>query len=142
MPRPTVALATSLALAVALLCPAAVSAVDWEAVAKVEEIEVLTINEDGTAKETTIWLVVVDGAGFIRTSETSWWANVARDPNMTLRISGTKYPLRAEKIPNGELFDRVNDEFREKYGWSDRMISPFRRGGVKIMRMEPRDSDD
>jgi hypothetical protein len=142
MPCSAAANSLALALAFALLCPGAASALDWQRVADVEEIEVLTTNEDGTPKETTIWLVVVDGTGFIRTSETSWWANIARDPNVTLRISGTEYPLRTQKIPSGELFDTVNDVFREKYGWSDAIISPFRRGEVKIMRMGPRDSDD
>ena len=33
---------------------------DWNAVAEVEEVKVLTTNENGTPRETTIWLADVD----------------------------------------------------------------------------------
>ena len=130
---------TALPCAIAVLLAAThAAAVDWKAVADVEEITVITTNEDGTSKETTIWLAVHEGQGYIRTSDTSWWENIARDDAVVLRIEGTDHPLRAVKIPSGETFDQVTKLFRTKYGFSDVMISPFRFGEVKIMRMEER----
>ena len=58
---------------------------DWNSVADVEEVLVLTTNEDGTPRETTIWLAVVDGQGYIRTGGwTKWGDNVKRDPEIAL----------------------------------------------------------
>ncbi len=44
---------------------------DWNVLAGVEEIEVLSENTDGTKQETTVWLAVVDNEGYIRTGNTS-----------------------------------------------------------------------
>ncbi len=108
---------------------------DWEALADVEEIEVITEDEDGEARETTIWLAVVDGQGFIRTGGSSWGKNVQRNPDVVLRIEGTEYPLRAEFIEDEGLRERVTDTFRAKYGWSDVLISPIRGSDPSIMHM-------
>ena len=60
---------------------------DWNSVADVEEVRVVTTNEDGTLRETKIWLAVLDGQGYIRTSGWSRWGkNVVRNPDVALRI--------------------------------------------------------
>jgi hypothetical protein len=114
------------------------SAQDWKQLADVEEITVITTREDDRSKETTIWLAVLDEEGFIRTSDTNWGENVTRNSEVILRIDGKEYELRAVRIPRGEQFDQVTAVFREKYGFSDVMIGPFRFGEVKILRMDPR----
>ena len=131
---------SSAALLAALLIPLAAGAgrPDWEALADVGTLEVVTHDEDGDARETKIWLAVVDGQGFIRTGGTTWGDNVARDPNLVLRIEGVEYPLRAEFIEDEELRERVEAVFREKYGFSDRMVGLFRFGDTRIMHMLPR----
>ena len=111
---------------------------DWEALADVETLEVVTHDEDGSPRETTIWLVVVDGQGFIRTGGTTWGDNVERDPEVVLRIEGVEYALRAEFIENEALRERVVLTFREKYGFTDAMLSLFRGGHPRIMHMIPR----
>ena len=56
----------------------------------------MTSKEDGSERETKVWLVVVDGQGYIRTSQgTTWGGNVERNPDIALRIEGSEYPLRA-----------------------------------------------
>ncbi|MEM7409773.1 MAG: DUF2255 family protein [Myxococcota bacterium] len=113
---------------------------DWADVAAVEEIEVLTHDEDGALRETTIWLAVVDGEGFVRTGGSSWGQNLERDPTLVLRIEGEEFPLRAEFIEDESLRERVTETFREKYGFSDVLITPIRGSNPMIMRMLPRDS--
>ena len=126
-----------IAFAVGATYAPSAAALDWDAVSDEEEIEVITTDPDGRARRTTIWLAVLDGQGYIRTSNTSWWENISRSDRVTLRIRGTEHPLRAVKIRDDELFGRVKAIFREKYGFRDRIITPFRRGEIKILRMEP-----
>jgi hypothetical protein len=112
----------ALALAVALGAAATARAAEpnWDKVAEVRNIEVITHDEDGDARETTIWLAVVDGQGFIRTGNTTWGENIKRNPDdVVLRIEGKEYPLHAEFIENDKLRERVVAAFRAKYGWTD-----------------------
>jgi hypothetical protein len=116
----------------------AAGAVDWDAVSDVEEVKVLSTDEDGDTRETTVWLAVVDGQGYIRTGGTTWGDNVVRDPEIALRIEGREIPLRAVFIEDEALRARVEETFREKYGWSDGLISWIRGTHPKIMRLDPR----
>jgi hypothetical protein len=127
-----------LALAVALGAAAAARAAepDWDKVAEVRNIEIITHDEDGAARETTIWLAVLDGQGFIRTGNSTWGANIKRNADdVVLRIEGKEYPLHAEFIENEKLRERVTAAFHEKYGWTDSVIHLFRGARPNIMHM-------
>jgi hypothetical protein len=101
-------------------------------------VEIVTRDEDGAPRETKIWLVVVDGEGYIRTGGTRWWGNVERDPDVTLRVAGVEHPLRAELVTDEALLARVVASFRTKYGFSDRMAGLVRFGDTHVMRLERR----
>src|SRR5262249_51160743 len=106
---------------------------DWEKLNGIREIEVITHDENGDERDTTIWLAVVDGQGFIRTGNTTWGANVKRKPDdVVLRIEKVDYPLRAEFIENDGLRERVTAAFHAKYGWTDSIIHVFRGGRPNI----------
>jgi hypothetical protein len=127
--------ATSLLLAPA---PAAAGDIDWAAVADVETVHVLTTDEDGDARVTKIWLVVLDGVGYIRTSRRATWGrNVERDPDIALRIGDTDYPVRATFIVDAAERARIVAAFEEKYG-SNPVLNFIRGGDPPIMRLEPR----
>ena len=134
--------AQPLAFALALCATAALRAgaqtPDWVALAEVEEIEVLTANEDGSARETTIWLAVLDGQGYIRTGGTRWGDNVERSPEIVLRIEGTESPVRATFVTDPTLREGVVATFRDKYGWIDGLLNVFRGREPRIMRIDPR----
>lgn len=128
-----------LAAAVALRPPSAAAASpDWNAVAATDTVEVITKNADGTLKDTTVWLVVVDGQGYIRTGNTRWWSNIERDHDVALRIEGKEYPLRVELVEDPELRQRVVDAFRAKYGWVDRAMDAIRSSTPHVMKLTPR----
>ena len=113
---------------------------DWNSVADVEEVRVLTTNEDGTPRETTIWLAVVDGQGYIRTGGwTKWGDNVKRNPDIALRIGDTEHPLRASFVEDEALRERIVATFREKYGRFDGFLNILRGSKPPIMRLDPRD---
>lgn len=131
--RALAALCCALALA-----PAAGASPDWEAVRDVQHVWVLSTDEDGDARETKVWLAVVDGQGFIRTSGSTWGENLTRNPELVLRIEGHEYPLRADFIEGDAFRARIEAAFREKYGWSDAFIGLMRFGRPKIMHMAPR----
>lgn len=130
-------------LAAALLFPCLAAAQladlpEWESVADVETVQVLTENEDGTMRDTTVWLAVVDEQGYIRTGNTGWGDNVMRDQDVEIRIGDVEYALRINFVEDDELRQRITDSFREKYGFSDTMISLFRGKRPKIMRLTAR----
>jgi hypothetical protein len=118
--------------------PAAAAAPDWNAVKDVETVQILTTDEDGDARDTTIWLAVVDGQGYIRTGNTHWKANIERNPDVTLRIGETEYALRAEFVSDPAQKTRVEQALHDKYGFSDSFIGIFRIGDPQIMHLVPR----
>jgi hypothetical protein len=120
--RMLVAALLCLAFAAGALEP---SPADWAALSQVREIQVLSENPDGQPHETTVWLAVVDGEGFIRTGNTSWYPNLERKPQIGVRIEGREYAVLAVPIDDESLRARVIAEFRAKYGFSDRMVAWF-----------------
>lgn len=124
--------------AFAIASPA--TAVDWSTHADERVVEVVTHDEDGGERTTKIWLVVVDGAAYIRTGKTGWGGNVERDPEVRLLTASGDYDLRVEFVTDAATRDAVTAAFREKYGWSDRLISPFRGRNPKIMHLLERDA--
>ncbi len=128
-----------LALAPLLVAaPARADAPDWESLADVKVIEVVTRDADGDLRETKVWFVLVDGASYLRTNGSRWLENLRRDPNLVLRIEGREYEARAEEIPGDEIVEKVDRATLEKYGWQERMIHPFRMGKPDILRLSPR----
>jgi len=130
-------LASFAALVISLASAAAIAAEpDWEKVKDVGRIQIVTHDEDGDARETTIWFVELDGQGFIRTGDSRWCENIRRDPaDVVLRIEGVEYPLRAEFIENEKLRERVTAAFHAKYGWVDSLVHMTRGGRPNIMHM-------
>ncbi|HXK23627.1 MAG TPA: DUF2255 family protein [Myxococcota bacterium] len=136
--RALVALSPLLLAASVTSSPARAAAPDWNAAAGVQTVQVVTTNEDGTPRDTTIWLAVVDGQGYIRTGHTHWEGNIERNPEVVLRIEKAEYPLRAEFVEDAALRARIEQVFRQKYGFSDAFIGVFRSGEPKIMKLAPR----
>jgi len=119
--------------------PAAAGAPDWASLRDVETVLVLTTDEDGAPRETTVWLVVQDGVGYVRTGSTTWGDNVARSSELELRAAGSTHPMRVEFVEDDALRQRVTDAFGAKYGLSDRVLSWIRGPRPKIMRLHPRE---
>ncbi|MCP4007000.1 MAG: DUF2255 family protein [bacterium] len=121
--------------------PRASGPIDWGAVQAVEVPELLTLDADGSSRRTKLWLAVVDDRGYLRTSDSRWFANIQRDPNIELLIGGATYPLRASVVSDSdsELRTRVNLAFRSKYGIPDRVLGWFgNEGGKNMMQLERR----
>ncbi len=118
--------------------PDATAPVVWASVADEEVPEIVTRDPDGDVRVTKLWLVVVDGSGFVRTSGTRWLANIERDPNIVLRIGGAAHPLRAERVSDPLLAARIHEAFRQKYGFSDRASGWVVPGEPSLLRLAER----
>lgn len=114
---------------------------DWTPLAAIEEIDVLSQNPDGTGRATTVWLAVVDGQGFIRTGNTSWYPNLERKPEIGVRVADKEYAVRAELVADAALREKVLAAFRAKYGWSDRFVGWLFPGDPHILRLAPRSAE-
>jgi hypothetical protein len=110
----------------------------WGELAAEETVEVVTVDADGEARETTVWLAVLDGQGYVRTGGTRWGENLVRDPRLVLRIGDAEYALRVEMIEDDGLRQRIVAVFREKYGVTDAVLDWIRGDRPKIMRLIPR----
>ena len=119
--------------------PAGAEALDWTSLQDVGRVEVLTSDEDGASRETTVWLVVVDGAGYVRTGSTRWGDNAARTRELGLRAAGSTHPMRVEFVEDEAARERIEEAFRAKYGFSDRMVSWMRGARPKIMLLQPKE---
>lgn len=142
MRRAALVLLAPLALAAVAAPARAVEPVDWNAAAGLQTIEVVTGDPGGSARATTVWLAVLDGHGYIRSSGTRWLANLERDPDLLVRIGADEYPLRAVKVRDSRTREAVLAVFREKYGVTDLLLGPIRSlmGTPTILRLEPRTS--
>jgi hypothetical protein len=112
--------------------------VDWSQYAGEETVTAVTANDDGTERETTIWIVVIGGDAYIRTGNTRWGGNLEKRPDISLRIAAEEIPVRVDFIADEDLRGRVKAAFRSKYGFMDRLIDVFRGGTPKIMRVAER----
>ena len=124
--------------AAGLSAPARADYPDWQALADVEVIEVVTRDADGAERATKVWFVLVEGEPYLRTQRSTWLDNLRRDPDLGLRIEGREYEARAEEIPGDAIVERVDAASRDKYGWEERLIHPFRMRKPDILKLSPR----
>ena len=130
-----------LALSASLSTPALGAAPAWTGVGDEEEVTIIVQQEDETQREVTIWLVVVDDQGYIRTRNTRWRAHLERDPNATLRIRDKEYTIRVSPVMNEALQDQIHRTYTEKYGrTSDIFLSLMRPflGAYNVYRVDGR----
>jgi hypothetical protein len=122
----------------ALAASGAAEAQDWAAIGDTDVVVVVTRNPDGSDRETKVWIVVVDDRAYIRTSATRWYANIERDPDIALRVGEDEFPLRAVLVTDAPLAERVESEFRKKYGYWDALMEIVRFGEPHVMHLTPR----
>jgi hypothetical protein len=129
----------SLALALLLGFAAlpALAGLDWSEHEGADTVVIVNADEDGAQRETTIWLCVLDGQGYVRGGSGQWVANTLRNGDVRLRVGGKELSLRATKSTDAAEIERVTAAFREKYGFSDTLATLIR-GEPTIFRLTPR----
>ena len=127
-------LAFSLALVLAATSAGPALAYDWSAW-DFETVEVISTNEGGGSRLTTVWIVVIDNYPYLRTSGTTWGDNVEREGTLKLRADPGELTLRVERVLDAAEVDRVVAAFREKYGTTDRVMEWLRFGERRVFRL-------
>ena len=127
----------AIALLLALAPLAALADLDWNAHKDADTVVVLNADADGALRETTIWLCVTGGQGYVRGGSGQWVANTLRNGDVKLRVGETELALRATKLTDAAEIERVTAAFREKYGFGD-VLATVIRGEPTLFRLAPR----
>lgn len=123
----------------ALAAPA--GGADWERLAEPRVVEILTRDEGGEPRETKVWIVVVDGRGVVRTNDSRWLANIRRGSPLALRSGGEELTVTATESADPELAARAEAAFKEKYGFTQRLMSFFRVSEPTLLVLEAAGAD-
>ena len=131
------ALASAFVLLLAVAAAAVVSETDWNVYAEADTVVILNTDEDGTPRETTIWLCVSQGQGYVRGGSGRWVGNTLRNGDVGLRIADAELAVHATKLEDAAEIERVTAAFRAKYGFGD-VMATLVRGTPTIFRLAAR----
>src|SRR5262245_2863250 len=123
---------------VLLAAPAVAADVDWPAVAAPDVVRIVTLDPDGGVCDKKVWIALYDGAAWLRTGNSRWLANIRRDPHVKLRSGEQVLELAAREVTDPAAREAVDAAMRAKYGWEDRVLTPFRWRAVHVIRLAPR----
>ena len=132
--------AAELGLALAFGCLAAPAAADesWTPFAETEVVHIVTQDDGGAERDTKVWLVVVDGAAFVRTNDSRWLANIRRGSAVALKLDSTPRAVTALEESDAATRERVEAAFLAKYGLRQRVLSALRMREPSVLRLTPR----
>ncbi len=135
-----VARLAALILGASLALPLPAPAADWGVHRNEREAIMVTTDEDGNARETTVWFVFVDSVLFIRAVRAArWGSNLERDPLVAIRFEGAEFDARASRVRQEPLMEAIADAVAVKYpegeGWGRFLRAML--GGLKVYRLDP-----
>ncbi|MDG2051374.1 MAG: DUF2255 family protein [Myxococcota bacterium] len=125
----------ALACGVATVSGATGAPDEWQPFADQDVIEIITEDPDGDLRETKIWIVVLDGNGYIRTNNSRWLANIRRGSAVSLRSDEWESRVTAAEIDNVELDQQVESAFKAKYGFMQQLMSFFRISDPTLLKL-------
>ena len=135
----------SLGIAAALTLAAAAAAFaaagsDWAPFGEANVVRIVTQDEDGDERDTPVWIVVVDGAAYVRTNASHWLANIRRGSSVALRLDSTTRPVSAEEVADPAVVASVEAAYKAKYGFVQRVMSFFRVREPTVLRLREKAS--
>ncbi|MEM7411338.1 MAG: DUF2255 family protein [Myxococcota bacterium] len=125
------ALGFGVALLLSLGCaspPLATEPIDWDDADEAWSILVVTTEPDGGDRVTRIWLAMEGEEAVLRTGDSSWWANLQRNPRIRVRHDDIEYPFAFRQVTDADEKVRIDEVFLTKYGGWERMLFPQERG--------------
>ena len=90
-----------------------------------QEVVVLSTRaQDGSTRQTRVWVADADGAAWIESanSERELYADIRRSPAVSLYRDGKSHLYLARSFADAEGNQRIRSLLREKYGWADRWL--------------------
>jgi hypothetical protein len=107
----------------------------WSPFAEADVVRIVTVDEDGARRDTPVWFVVVDGAAFVRTNDSRWLANIRRGSSVSLRLDETERAVTSEEVSDAAVTGAVEEAFKVKYGFMQRVMSVFRMREPTVLRL-------
>jgi hypothetical protein len=106
-----------------------------------EEVVILhTLDEMGREQRTSLWIVEDElGNSWLRAGmpKAGWLQRIRSHPGVELERNGQR--IRYLAVPVPEQRERVHAMMRERYGWSDRIVTALRDGSESIpVRLDER----
>ena len=102
-----------------------------------EVVMLRTTDEDGTVRETRLWIVDVDGLAWLHSAGPAWSRRFEGDPVVEVVRHGQSGQYIATLVP--EMHPQVDAALRQKYGFADRwvrLIAPCGEDTIPV-RLEP-----
>jgi hypothetical protein len=137
MPRPGPVTALSLLVTALVLTSPAARALDWTPYTEESTVEIVTRDEDGGVRETSVWMVVVEDHGYVRTNDSRWLANIRRGSPVAVRVRGSELPMSAREVDDAAVQARVEEAFLSKYGLMQRLMSALRFRVPTVLELTP-----
>jgi hypothetical protein len=123
--------------ALVLAAGPAAAQTEWSPFEEASVVHIVTQDEDGAERDTKVWFVVVAGAGFVRTNDSRWLENIRRGSNVVLRLDETSRPVTSEEVADAAVTAAVEEAFKTKYGFVQRVMSAFRMREPTVLRLAP-----
>ena len=83
------------------------------------EVDAQTPRRDGSTSRRPIWVVVSDGAAYVRSyrgASGAWYRRARADGELTLMVDGAVGHATAEPVDDDGVNRRVSEAYRDKYG--------------------------
>ena len=108
-----------------------------------DEIEMRTPRGDGSTSSRPIWVVVVDGAPYVRSYQGergAWYRRARADGRANIGVEGDNVAVRVVPDTGGDLDERVSRAYHDKYGRrspgpTEAMVTP--QVVATTLRLEP-----
>jgi len=123
------------ALVFVFFAAAAAHAFDWTPASEDSVVEILTSDPDGSLRETPVWIVVIEAAAYVRTNDSKWLANIRRGSAVRLRVRDVESAVEAVETQDAVLAARVEEAFKTKYGFTQRVMSLFRMSEPTVLML-------
>jgi hypothetical protein len=122
-------------LALVLLAPPARAQTEWSPFAEASVVHIVTRDEDGEERDTPVWFVVVEDAGYVRTNDSRWLGNIRRGSSVVLREGETERRVSSEEVSDAAVTGAVEEAFKVKYGLVQRIMSALRVREPTVLRL-------
>jgi len=95
---------------------------DWSFTSNANEIFIETVTSYWIPHSVTAWCVIVEDELYVAADdadEKSWVANVARDPNVRLKIEGKVYEQKLVPVTDAVTIASIDSGFARKYEYEE-----------------------
>ena len=100
-----------------------------ERIGVAKEVDIETRSREGKVHRVTIWIVVVDGAPYVRSvrgTSGRWYRELTERNEGALRVGSRRVPVRASRVRDPKTIDEVSAAFWRKYPKSAPLFSMLR----------------